>query len=82
VKKISQKPSYIPVFINLRKRKCIVVGGGPVAFRKVGMLLEGGASVEVISPDFCSDLRKLAGKNKIHLIGREYRPGDLRDPSW
>ena len=38
-----------PVFINMRDRSCIVVGGGKVALRKISDLLETGAKVTVVA---------------------------------
>jgi len=69
--------SYYPVFLNIKGRKCVVVGGGQVALRKVRTLLEHGANVEVISPDLCSELNDLAENKEIHVIRRNYQVGDL-----
>lgn len=54
-----------------------MVGGGQVALRKVKAFLEHGANVEVISPDFCAELSKMAAKGAIRLVRRQYRLGDL-----
>ena len=78
--KIKGKVSpYYPISLNVRGRKCVVVGGGQVALRKVRTLLEHGANVAVISPEFCSELGQLAGKGSIHVRNREYQEGDLTD---
>ncbi len=55
-----------------------MVGGGQVALRKVRALLEYKASVEVISPEFCSELGQLAESGAIQILHREYRAGDLK----
>ncbi|MDP6501867.1 MAG: NAD(P)-dependent oxidoreductase, partial [Dehalococcoidales bacterium] len=57
-----KKPNniYYPISLNVRGRKCSVVGGGQVALRKVDTLLEHGADVQVISPDLCTELVSLA----------------------
>ncbi|MEK6654713.1 MAG: NAD(P)-dependent oxidoreductase, partial [Thermodesulfobacteriota bacterium] len=39
---------YYPLFLDISRRKCVVVGGGSVAERKVGRLLACGARVEVV----------------------------------
>ncbi len=70
-------PHY-PIFLKIRGKKCIVIGGGEVALRKVRMLLECGADVTVISPTLHPGLTELAGENAVHLVRRIYRTGDLR----
>lgn len=68
---------YYPIFLDLRGRPCVVVGGGQVAERKVKALLRAGASVHVISPVVTPRLALLAAKKKIGLTPRTYRKGDL-----
>jgi len=75
-KKIKPVP-YFPAFLNLRDKKCIVVGGGKVALRKVKMLLDCKADVKVISPALHPDLARLVKKKALCRISREYQPGDL-----
>lgn len=70
---------YYPIFLNIYKRRCVVVGGGEVALRKVKMLLEQGATVQVIAPSLCSGLSYLAQSGAINVLRRNYEPGDLRD---
>ena len=69
---------YYPIFLNIQGKKCVVVGGGHVAFRKVRMLLDSGADVTVISPTLHPDFAPLVEKKAIHLIQRNYRSGDLK----
>jgi len=69
--------SYYPVFLDLNGRRCVVIGGGNVALRKVKPLLDSGALVEVISPRLCTGLKQLENDKKINVIGRKFQPGDL-----
>ena len=69
--------SYYPVALDLRRRLCVVVGGGLVAERKARSLLECQAEVLVIAPQPTEQLRNFALKGTIRLEEREYRPGDL-----
>lgn len=68
---------YYPVFLDIRKKPCVVVGGGAVAQRKALCLLSAGASVTVISPRVTKALKTLADRNGLTIIKRKYRPGDL-----
>lgn len=71
------KASYYPVFLKISGRRCVVVGGGQVALRKVKALLEHGAKVDVISPELCTELERLAKGGEIRAVRRNYRAGDL-----
>ena len=53
---------YIPIFLDVTGRECVVVGGGEVAARKVEALLEAGARVTVVSPRLSSPLESLAAR--------------------
>ncbi len=68
---------YYPIFLNLDGRRCVVVGGGSVAERKVGALLARGADVVVISPNLTEGLEALARDGKIGHFARGYQSGDL-----
>ncbi len=71
-------PGYYPAFLNINGRRCVVIGGGLVAQRKVRMLLECGATVVVISPDYCAGLDQMVENGEIQAIRRHYQAGDLR----
>lgn len=68
-----------PVFlIGLEKKRCIVVGGGSEAERKVEGLLDCEAAVTLIGPEITERTRERAEDGTIAWIPREYEPGDLR----
>jgi precorrin-2 dehydrogenase len=79
VRRKTNSVAYFPAFLNIRGKKCVVVGGGAVALRKVRMLLECGAHVTVISPTLLQDLAQLFKKQSITVIRRNYKPGDLKE---
>ncbi len=74
-----QLPPYYPVFLKIGGRRCVVVGGGQVALRKVTTLLEHRASVDVISPELCPGLIELAEDGQIRVFRRRYKAGDLQE---
>ena len=50
---------YLPAFHDIRGRLCLVVGGGEVAARKSGVLLEAGARVRVVAPEIEPELDRV-----------------------
>lgn len=66
-----------PIVVDLAGRRCVVVGGGPVAERKVDGLLDAGADVTVVSPTLSVRLQELLSDGRIRHVGRRYRRGDL-----
>jgi siroheme synthase-like protein len=79
MKRRGQASPYYPIFLNIGGKKCVVVGGGPVALRKVEALLEHGASVKVISSELCPELGQLGHDGTISILCRDYAWGDLED---
>ena len=69
--------AYLPIFVELAGRSCVVIGGGAIAERKVQALRAAGAIVTVVSPAVSTGLAALADAGAITRIAREYRPGDL-----
>jgi uroporphyrin-III C-methyltransferase/precorrin-2 dehydrogenase/sirohydrochlorin ferrochelatase len=68
---------HYPLHLDLRGRRVLVAGGGPVAARRARDLLEAGADVLVVAPALCEDLRDLLP----HLTweAREVDPADVAD---
>jgi uroporphyrin-III C-methyltransferase/precorrin-2 dehydrogenase/sirohydrochlorin ferrochelatase len=69
--------TFYPVFLNLRGRRAVVIGGGTVAEQKVLGLIAAGAHVTVVSPETTPRLAELAAGGGIDLRRRPYRTGDL-----
>ncbi len=59
---------YLPVFLRIKGKSCLVVGGGEVATRKAGVLLEAGASVRVVAPQIDAGLA--AQENVEAIVAR------------
>jgi precorrin-2 dehydrogenase/sirohydrochlorin ferrochelatase len=70
-------PTY-PVNLSVQGRRCLVVGGGAVAARKVDGLLDAGASVHVVAERVGDEIRSRPG---VTWEERAYRPTDL-DGCW
>lgn len=74
---------FLPIFLSIRNRNCIVVGGGDVAARKIALLRSAGARVTVVSPTLCAELHELMQKpaRQPRLIWKEerFQPDHLDD---
>lgn len=68
---------YLPIFIHIKNRPCLVVGGGSIAARKVALLRKAQADVVVVSPQLCDELKQLHKDNAIQHIAREFEDYDL-----
>jgi len=68
---------FLPIFIDVRGRRCVVIGGGEIAERKVRSLIEAGAAVTVVSPALTAGLTALGNEGTIRFLARSYQPGDL-----
>lgn len=65
---------YFPLHVALHGRGCLVVGGGPIAARKVEALLLSGASVTVVAPALGADLEALRGTGRFSYLAQEFSP--------
>jgi uroporphyrin-III C-methyltransferase/precorrin-2 dehydrogenase/sirohydrochlorin ferrochelatase len=65
---------YLPVFLNLRDKLALVVGGGAVASRKVELLLKAHARVRVVAPRLHSDLALYRDAGRIGHLACEFEP--------
>jgi precorrin-2 dehydrogenase / sirohydrochlorin ferrochelatase len=68
---------YLPIFLDLGGRPCLVIGGGEVAEMRVGALLEAGAIVTVVGREATDRIRVLAEAAKLRHLARDYEYGDL-----
>jgi len=68
---------YLPIFVDLKGRACLVVGGGEVALRKTRLLISAGGEVTVNAPTLVEGLAALERQGRIgHASGR-FEPGLL-----
>jgi len=68
----------LPITLYLDGRLALIVGGGSVAARKAATLVEAGARVRVVAPQFDAVLMQMAG---VELVTRPYEPGDVEGTS-
>lgn len=72
-----------PVMLDLRGRRVLIVGAGPIATRKAEGVLADGALVRVVAPAVCDEMLALknANPNTITIDTRAYEVADL-DGAW
>ena len=66
-----------PAFLDLKSRKVVVVGGGPVAASKIESLFSAGARVSVVAPQIRPEIERA----DVEIVRREFRETDL-DGAW
>jgi uroporphyrin-III C-methyltransferase/precorrin-2 dehydrogenase/sirohydrochlorin ferrochelatase len=68
---------HLPVFLDLRDRLTVVVGGGAVAARKVEMLLKAGARVRVVAPELETEIALYRDAGRIEVRAAAFEPAHL-----
>ncbi|MGA3157139.1 MAG: siroheme synthase CysG [Steroidobacteraceae bacterium] len=68
---------YLPVFLDLRGRAVVVVGGGEVAARKIELLRSAQARIRVIAPVLAPELATLRSAGHIEHLCSEFVPAHL-----
>ncbi|MBU0500490.1 MAG: siroheme synthase CysG [Gammaproteobacteria bacterium] len=68
---------FLPIFLDVKNRPCLVVGGGGVALRKVLLLRQAEAGVRVVAPELHPKLEQMLAAGEISHAARGYEPGDL-----
>lgn len=66
--------AYFPMFVDIKKKKCLIVGGGTVALRKVQVLLDFGADVVVVALEVLSKIKEYP----VTVYQRNFEKEDLQ----
>ncbi len=69
---------YLPIFLDLRDRHCLVVGGSETAARKTELLLRAGAHVDVVAPTLHEGFKRLPHAEHVKRVADAFSP-DLLD---
>ena len=68
---------YLPLFLDVRNRLCVVIGGGAVAVRKVRLLRRAEARVRVVAPELDATLVRMAADGELEHLSRRFIEADL-----
>ena len=65
---------FLPIFLNVKDKLCLVVGGGEVAHRKASVLADAGAIVKVVAPELSDAFTSMPG---IEYVAERFQPAHL-----
>ena len=64
----------LPAFLDVKGKRCVVIGGGDVALRKATLLVRAGARLHVVAPDLCAPLKTLCEQSDSLVCPTEFQP--------
>jgi len=73
---------YLPVFLDLRDRRVLVIGGGEVALRKIAMLRRAGALVRVVAPELHPELETMRQAGVIEHVAQRFEAAHMEEASF
>lgn len=72
---------YLPIFLDVAGRQCVVIGGGPSAEVRIRALVDAGAIVTVVSSERAAGISAGDEQGRVRRLSRDYQYGDLRGSS-
>ena len=75
--KSSEQAKFFPMFIEIKNKKVLVIGGGNIAERRIKILVSFGADITVISPVSTEYIKTAASQGILSLIERKHQNGDI-----
>jgi len=70
---------FLPIFLDIKEKCCLVLGGGDVAARKVALLQKAGGHIRLVAPTLCHELEERIRDGAIEHIERPFQDEDLDD---
>lgn len=67
----------MPLFLDMTGQSCLVVGGGKIAARKLGMLIKAGAKITVVAPSLCAQAKQIIADHSLNYVERNFANEDL-----
>jgi len=68
---------WMPLFLDLVGRRVLVVGGGPIAERKIDLFLAAGPSITVVAPELTPGLAARVAAGTLHHLARRFEAADV-----
>lgn len=70
---------FLPLFHNIKNKRCVVIGAGSIALRKIRPLMEAGALIDIIAPNIDYRIEELATNQLIKIYKKTYENNDLKN---
>ncbi|MES9862746.1 MAG: siroheme synthase CysG [Candidatus Thiodiazotropha sp. LLP2] len=70
---------FFPIFLDIKNKSCLVIGGGAVAERKTALLLKSGADVVLVSPELTQNLTGWRDMGRLSHVARGFQDEDIND---
>lgn len=67
----------LPIFLNIKGRKCVIVGGGKVAFRKASLLARAGGKLHIITEEICEEMNALCIEHDASVKRKTFEASEL-----
>jgi len=71
---------FLPIFLDIKYKPSLVIGGGEIAARKVSLLLKAQSAVTVVSPELSTELTDWRDEGKLTHIARGFEDADIEQP--
>ena len=68
---------YYPIFLDIESRNVVIIGGGNVCARKAETMMNYGARVSIVSPDFTDEIERWARDGALQIRRKRYEQSDL-----
>ncbi len=70
---------YLPLFLDIKNKPCLIVGGGVIAERKVSILSRAQAKITLIAPEITQEIQHKCNESKLDWQQKEFEANDLQD---
>lgn len=68
---------HLPIFLDIKDRPILVVGGGELAARKIGLLHKAEGRVKVVAESLCPSIEEMVDRKEVEHLNRVFDPADL-----
>src|SRR6266516_2735357 len=74
---MTKRYPYYPIFLDIENRSVVIIGGGNVCARKAETMMNYGARVSIVSPDFTDEIERWARDGALQIRRKRYEQSDL-----